>query len=179
MLITWSSLKMSRYIEDYLNRNDVRRKIGVDEQFGNFSTISERVNQAFWITGDTLHETNLYVAELLARGIDVLIYAGTYDFVCNWVGNEEWTLRMEWSGQKGFNAEPLRNWIVDGEPAGLYRRYKNLVFATVFGAGHMVEVYFFRISERSHLTPSLQVPMDKPKEALAMLNRWLEGKNVI
>ena len=34
--------------------------------------------------------------------------------------------RLEWSGKKGFNAEELEEWEVDGKVAGSYKSYKNL-----------------------------------------------------
>lgn len=34
--------------------------------------------------------------------------------------------KLEWSGKKGFNAEQLEDWSVDGQVAGSYKSYKNL-----------------------------------------------------
>jgi carboxypeptidase C (cathepsin A) len=61
---------------------------------------------------------------------------------------------MEWSGQSKFASQELREWKVDGKPAGLTRSEEGLTFATVEGAGHMV-------------------PYDKPAEALELVKRWL------
>jgi carboxypeptidase C (cathepsin A) len=63
---------------------------------------------------------------------------------------------MEWSGQKNFTSQKLREWKVDGEAAGLTRSADGLTFATIQGAGHMV-------------------PYDKPVQALELVNRWLAG----
>ena len=68
----------------------------------------------------------------------MLIYVGTYDFICNWVGNEKWTLEMPWSGQKAFTEAPFEEWMVEGSVAGRVRTSGNFTFATVFGAGHLV-----------------------------------------
>jgi len=142
------------YISRYLDHPEVRDLLGVEKSLGNFSIISQDVFKAFSESGDLFHQNQLYVAELLERGVRVLIYAGTYDWICNWLGNERWTLAMEWSGQKAFAAESLREWKVDGKLAGLTRQHGNFTFATINGAGHLA-------------------PHDKPKESLAMLNRWL------
>jgi len=144
-------------LEDYLNQDWIREALGIDPTFGNYSSIGFRVNYDFWLAGDELSLTDLYVVELLERGIKFLVYAGTYDFVCNWIGNEKWTLDMEWTGAQDFREQPLAEWTSGGNPAGKFRSHQSLTFATVYGAGHMV-------------------PYDKPAVALEMLTRWLKDE---
>lgn len=126
------------FIIDYLNQPRVREAIGVEPSFGNFSLVSEKVKWTFFNGGDAWFLNQLYVAELLERGIRVLIYAGTHDMAGNWVGNERWTLEMEWSGQKAYASKPLEEWAVDNSPAGKTRTHGNFTFATIYGAGHLV-----------------------------------------
>ncbi|KAI5116337.1 hypothetical protein M0805_009173 [Coniferiporia weirii] len=147
------------YVEAYLNSPAIRSELGVDPSLGGFQMIATDVYFNFWGTGDQLHETKLYVAELLARGVKVLVYAGTLDVVCNWVGNERWTLDMEWAGRKEFASTPLRDWLVDGEPAGKTRTFGNLTFATIYGAGHLA-------------------PHDRPVQSLEMVKRWLADEQM-
>ena len=97
---------------------------------------------AFSAAQDRLHSSTEYVSALLARQVRVLIYAGTYDWICNWIGNEAWTRALEWHGQKDFAALPLREWKVDGHVVGKTRSAHGLTFATVDGAGHMVRFSF-------------------------------------
>ncbi|EIN05025.1 peptidase S10 serine carboxypeptidase [Punctularia strigosozonata HHB-11173 SS5] len=89
----------------------------------------------------------------------VLMYVGEYDVTCNWLGNLNVALNLEWTGQAGFAESKFRSWEVEGGKAGRVREFGGLTFATVVGAGHMA-------------------PHDKPKETLAMLNRWLEGTSL-
>ncbi|EIN09424.1 carboxypeptidase Y [Punctularia strigosozonata HHB-11173 SS5] len=142
--------KISKDIYFYLLRSDVQANLGTDVDFSNGNQLATR----FHADGDFFHENHDYVAALLHRGIKALVYVGTYDFVCNWVGVEQWTLKMEWVGQGGFAKQSLRPWTVNGHPAGKTRSYGGLTYATVEAAGHLV-------------------PYDKPKESLEMLNRWL------
>ncbi|KAG8963023.1 hypothetical protein FRC03_003519 [Tulasnella sp. 419] len=146
----------STRIVKYLNQKAIRKELGVDPSITEFSTVAWNINRLFDQNLDLEHSTELYVAGLLERGIRFLIYAGTYDWVCNWIGNKAWTEQLEWTGKEAFNAEPLRDWSVDGtsERVGITRSANGLTFLTLDKAGHMA-------------------PQDKPAEALVMVNRWL------
>lgn len=126
-------------IARFLDRPDIRVMLGVDPLVPEkFSSCSATVGMAFDAAGDHLHSSVDYVGALLARQVRVLVYVGTYDWICNWIGNEAWTLALEWHGQKDFAALPLREWHVDGRVAGKTRAARGLTFATVDAAGHMV-----------------------------------------
>ncbi|KAF8217517.1 serine carboxypeptidase [Mycena galopus ATCC 62051] len=142
-------------ITKYLNRKDVQALLGVDVT--EYASCSDPVGFQFGSTLDIMKGSTHYVSALLERDIRVLIYVGTYDWVCNWLGNEAWTLALEWSGQAEFVSQPLAEWVVDGERAGRTRAAKGFTFATVDAAGHMV-------------------PYDKPKQSLEMVNRWIAGQ---
>jgi cathepsin A (carboxypeptidase C) len=149
---------VTKLISSYLDRPEVRTLLGVDTAItGNFSSCNVRVNYDFSNNLDEYHPTQHYVAALLDRGVKVLIYVGKYDWICNHVGNEAWTLALDWSGDEEFFTQPLREWKVDGKAVGMARSAKGLTFATIDGAGHMV-------------------PYDKPKESLELVNRWLRGE---
>ncbi|KAL6308023.1 serine carboxypeptidase [Sparassis latifolia] len=147
-------------IEAYLNRPDIRTILGVDPAISsNVSACSNRVNDDFNSAGDYHFPTQYYLAALLERGIRTLLYVGTRDWICNWVGNERMTVAMEWTGQEAYTAAEKRKWYVDSEVAGLVKSVGPFTFATVHNAGHMV-------------------PYDVPKESLAMINRWLAGEEL-
>merc|ERR1719199_146433 len=97
------------------------------------------------------------VSDILNDGsLDVLVYSGDQDFICNWRGGEAWTNGCSWSGKEEFNKLNYTTWGVDGAPAGNLKTYKNLKFLRVFEAGHMV-------------------PMNQPVAALQMLNQFISG----
>ncbi|KAF7345693.1 Carboxypeptidase [Mycena venus] len=144
-------------ITEYLKRKDVQTLLGVDPQVSQYDVCSSTIERDFTQTLDVVKGATDYVSALLERGVRVLVYVGTYDFGCNWIGNEAWTLTLEWSGHAEFVAQPLREWTVGGERAGQTRGAKGLTFATVDAAGHMA-------------------PYDKPKESLEMVNRWIAGQ---
>lgn len=151
---------ITKTITNYLNQPEVRAQLGVDPTVSNYSSCSNKVGRAFRIAFDEYAvQAEYYVAELLERGINVLIYVGSYDMICNWVGNERFTLNLKWTGQEKFASQVLRDWVVDGQPAGKTRAHGGLTFATIEGAGHMV-------------------PYDKPAQALALISRWLDNKEL-
>ncbi|KAL1946614.1 hypothetical protein VTO73DRAFT_14718 [Trametes versicolor] len=146
-------------IKDYLNAPETRELLGVESP-SNFTSCSSDVGRAFNSHLDKYAvPAHFHVAGLLERGVRVLIYAGTYDWQCNWVANKLWLEKLDWSGGLVYAADAFRDWTVDGHKAGETKSAGPLTFATVRGAGHMV-------------------PFDKPAEAQAMVSRWLAQKEL-
>lgn len=129
-----------------------QKSLGVDTTW---ETCNFDVNAAF--SNDWMKQFGTpYISSLLNAGVPVLVYAGDVDFICNWLGNQAWTLNLEWSGKAAFNAADFRNWTVGSVNAGQVRSYGPFTFLRVFDAGHMV-------------------PSDQPAAALTLLNTMLEG----
>ncbi|KAI9001448.1 peptidase S10 serine carboxypeptidase [Trametes punicea] len=138
-------------IRDYLNSPSTRSLLGVESP-RNFTSCSDDVNHAFNARLDKYAvPAQHHVAGLLERGVRVLIYAGTYDWQCNWVANKLWVDKLEWTGATRYTRAEWREWTVDGHKAGETKSAGVLTFATVRGAGHMMS----------------------PAEAQAMVSRWL------
>ncbi|OCH89480.1 serine carboxypeptidase [Obba rivulosa] len=146
-------------VDAFLNREDIRRTLGVDAAVQNFSSCNDNVEIAFAQNPGEMFPTQYYIEALLERGVRTLIYVGATDWFGNWIGNERMTLAVEWTGQDAFAAQPLREWHVDGAPAGLTRSSGIFTFATIFGAGHLA-------------------PHDKPKECLELMKRWLARQDL-
>ncbi|KAL9261459.1 Serine carboxypeptidase-like 48-like protein [Drosera capensis] len=139
-------------MEKLLNEKTVRGALGV----GNleFVSCSSTVYEA--MQNDWMKNLEAGIPTLLEDGIKVLVYAGEYDLICNWLGNSRWVHAMEWSGKKEFKAAATESFVVAGAEAGLMKSHGRLTFLKVHDAGHMV-------------------PMDQPKVSLEMLNRWIQG----
>ncbi|XVF46256.1 hypothetical protein PTKIN_Ptkin03bG0013200 [Pterospermum kingtungense] len=140
-------------VETFLNEKTVREALGVGDI--EFVSCSTEVYDAM-IT-DWMRNFEVDIPGLLEDGIKVLIYAGEYDLICNWLGNSNWVHAMQWSGQKDFEAAPIVPFVVDGAEAGKLQGHGPLAFLKVHNAGHMV-------------------PMDQPKASLQMLQNWMQGK---
>ncbi|CED82580.1 Serine carboxypeptidases (lysosomal cathepsin A) [Phaffia rhodozyma] len=153
-------------ISSYLDNPAHRSFLGIDPHVGNFTGCDSKVGMDFAQSGDHTGKTWFYVASLLEHGIKFLIYAGKYDFQCNFIHQIQWTSRLEWTHSVGFNEQPIVPWymnqsdsIDEDRSVGEWRTYGGLTYVSIKGAGHMV-------------------PYDKPAESLEMLTRFLEHEKM-
>ncbi|OAY71336.1 Serine carboxypeptidase 3 [Ananas comosus] len=143
-------------IEKFLNLKSVKSILGVENR--EFELCSDSVYEA--LEDDWMMNYEVGIPALLEDGIKLLVYAGEYDLICNWLGNSRWVRSMKWSGQKDFVSSTKIPFMVDGEKKGVLQSHGALSFLKVqivHRAGHMV-------------------PLDQPKAALEMLKRWTQGK---
>jgi len=131
----------------YLNNKEVQKEIGVGMAWQSCNML---VNLFF--RNDWMHNYHQVIPEMLEAGVRVLIYAGDLDYVCNWMGNYHWALKLKWEGHTAFNSASDVEW----KKHGLLRKAGNFAFLKVFEAGHMV-------------------PMDQPAAALDMVNSFLNN----
>ncbi|CAK5278138.1 unnamed protein product [Mycena citricolor] len=137
----------NQIITKYLSDPAILSLLGVSPDAANFSSCSNAVGRQFSSHLDKWNfPTQHYVSGLLDRGIRVLIYAGTYDWQCNWVANKLWVDKLEWSGQAQYAALEWTSWGTNGK-AGEVKQSPDLPLAFVTVRG----------------------------ESLAMLSAWLHG----
>lgn len=123
-------------VTNFLNDATTQSILGIDAANNDWQPCNFAVNGGF--SSDWMKDFGTSsVLPLLNAGLRVLIYAGDLDFICNWLGNQAWTLELPWNGQAGFNAATFGPWTVGGSVAGNVRAYNNFAFATVANAGHM------------------------------------------
>jgi serine carboxypeptidase-like clade 4 len=139
-------------LDTFLNNETTREALGVGHR--KFVACSPLVYEAMAV--DWMRNLEKGIPKLLEDGIELLVYAGEFDLICNWLGNSRWVTAMEWSGQMDYAKANWKEFEVDGVEAGLTTGYGPLQFLKVHDAGHMV-------------------PMDQPKNSLEMLYRWTRG----
>ncbi|XP_029146222.2 serine carboxypeptidase-like 48 [Arachis hypogaea] len=140
-------------INVWYHKKTVRDALGVGDL--DFVSCSSTVYDA--MMQEWMRNLEVGIPALLEDEIQVLVYAGEEDLICNWLGNSRWVHAMEWSGQNEFGAASTIPFLVDGTAAGTLKSHGPLAFLKVNEAGHMV-------------------PMDQPKAALQMLTNWMQGK---
>ena len=136
-----------------LNDADVQATLGVTGR--KWVECDKLVHTA--LLGDWMTNLMPQVASILDDSdVQVLVYSGDKDWICNWRGGEAWTEATKWASKDDFNAAEYVDWNVDGTAAGQMRQYGDLHFLRVYEAGHMV-------------------PMNQPENALAMLKMFVSG----
>ncbi|KAK9774488.1 putative Pheromone-processing carboxypeptidase KEX1 [Seiridium cardinale] len=95
----------------------------------------------------------------LLKEIDVLLFSGAEDLICNHIGTEALISNMEWNGGKGFevspgNWAPRQDWTFEGEAAGFWQSARNLTYVLFYNSSHMV-------------------PFDYPRRTRDMLDRFV------
>ncbi|EPS70311.1 hypothetical protein M569_04452, partial [Genlisea aurea] len=141
-------------LDKFLNLKSVKEALGVGQDI-DFVSCSTAVYDE--MANDFMKNYEDAIPQLLRNGIRTLIYAGEYDLICNWLGNERWVEEMVWEGQAEFRRSTAEGFTVDGREMGLKRTtsiHGELTFLKVYNAGHLV-------------------PMDQPKASLEMLRRFI------
>lgn len=144
-------------IGKYVDQPDVRKSLYVSPHVKAWKDTSKRI--AYLLE---LGEQNsyAYLYPRLFESIRVIVYNGIYDMDCNFMGTDAWIQSLEWSFKKQFLQKERIPWFEDGKPVGHFRSFSNLTQVVVAGAGHLV-------------------PMDQPKNALALLNKFIQQKQFI
>ncbi|AMD22180.1 HGL160Cp [Eremothecium sinecaudum] len=85
--------------------------------------------------------------KLLNCGLEILLFNGENDVICNNLGVEALIANLTWQGETGFsrNAD-YYDWVTEDatthirDPAGFVRRERGLTFVSVYNASHMVPI---------------------------------------
>ncbi|XP_076886635.1 serine carboxypeptidase-like 18 [Bidens hawaiensis] len=132
--------------------NVSRGKIGKWELMNSTMHYSEGKKDTFCYAYD-IFSSVIYHKKLTSKICRAVIFSGDHDMTFPYVGIEQWisslNIRVE---------QPWEPYYVDGQVGGYEMTYAendfSLTFATIKGAGHLV-------------------PVDKPKESMDVIKRWL------
>jgi cathepsin A (carboxypeptidase C) len=139
--------------DSILNEEDVQKVLGVEgRKWVECATAPHTA-----LMGDLMKSMAERMTHILNYGLEVLVYSGDKDFICNWRGGEAWTAAVEWNHKDQFSSADYQDWQVNGASAGALKAVENLKFLRVYDAGHMV-------------------PMNQPEVALAMLQEFMVDK---
>lgn len=123
----------------WLNRADIQKKIGAKQM--TFAMCDNSVGLAFTASGDGARSFLPKLSEVTRSGIQVLIWAGDADYICNYKGWFGVVQAIEYGQQKAFRNQKLKPYMVNGKEKGLYKTAGNLSWIQVYEAGHEVPYY--------------------------------------
>ncbi|OAX43364.1 carboxypeptidase KEX1 [Rhizopogon vinicolor AM-OR11-026] len=122
-------------ISSYLARKDVLRALHAEAKSENWVECLGRVGNE--LRGDLSGSSVTLLPAVLER-IPVLLFAGDQDFICNYMGIESMIKSLTWNGDTGLGKVQTKSWTVNGSPAGTWVSSRNLTYAKIFNASHMV-----------------------------------------
>ncbi|KAF2087953.1 putative carboxypeptidase S1 [Saccharata proteae CBS 121410] len=122
----------------YLANSDVVSAIGAQSTY---SECPSKPYYKFETTGDDARSFLDELSSVVQSGINVLIWAGDADFICNWLGSQYVVNAVTFDGQKAFRAAELEPYTVDGTEKGTFKTQGNFSFLRAFEAGHEVPYY--------------------------------------
>ncbi|TID18949.1 carboxypeptidase S1 [Venturia nashicola] len=122
----------------YLARADVMSAIGAKKKY---EECPIGPNRKFAATGDDSRNFQPVLQDIVKAGVQVLIWAGDTDWICNWMGNLATANSVKYPGQTKFVAAPLQPYTVNGKKKGEFKQVDNLAFLKIFEAGHEAAYY--------------------------------------
>ena len=78
------------------------------------------------------------ISSMIRSGLEVIIYYGIEDYICNYKGGYALIQNLEWEGTPHLINSPWRDWYEGGELKATYQRYQKMTYINVYDAGHMV-----------------------------------------
>lgn len=147
-------------LEPYLRRQDVVQALNINpaKMMSGWQECKGIVGLTF--TAENSRPSVQLLPKLIESGINVLLFSGDKDLICNHVGTETLIHNMKWKGGTGFETSPgvwapRHDWTFEGEPTGLYQHARNLTYVLFYNASHMV-------------------PFDQPRQTRDMLDRFMK-----
>lgn len=119
----------------YLPREDVKASFHASAHEGGWVECSGSVGGNFYTQSS---RPSVELLPKLLEQINVMLFDGDQDLICNWFGHREMVKELEWNGAKGFTeASSALDWQVDGQHAGTWQTERNLSFVLIANASHM------------------------------------------
>ncbi|KAJ3490468.1 hypothetical protein NLG97_g5770 [Lecanicillium saksenae] len=115
----------------YLNSDKVKKAIGAQ---GRFSSCGNTA-----IGGDDSARSFLpQLDSVIKSGINVMVWAGDADWICNWMGNYD---AVQSIAPSEFVNAKIQDYTVNGKKYGEFKTAGNLNWLRVYAAGHEVPAY--------------------------------------
>jgi carboxypeptidase D len=113
---------------------------------------------------------------VVKSGINVIVWAGDADWICNWIGNYEVANAVDFPGHATFKSKGLAPYTVNGVEKGTFKYVDNFSFLRVYGAGH--EVPYYRESSLLLNVVNANMSFVEPEASLQVFKQILQKKPI-
>ncbi|KAJ3317875.1 Cell death protease [Boothiomyces sp. JEL0866] len=118
----------------YLSLHETQKYLHVDsKQYGSMSECNGGVYSH--LSNQDTNASIILFPDLLSK-IEIVLFVGDRDLICNIIGIRNMVQFLEWGGEKGLKTEP-EEWKLDDEMVGTIHKDRNLSLYTIFGGSHM------------------------------------------
>ena len=122
-------------IQPYLRRKDVVDALHAGAKQEGWVECNGRVGGAL---RNANSPASITLLPSLLEKVNVMLFAGDQDYICNYMGIEYLIEKMFWAGATGMDGAPTANWVVNGTAAGTWTESRRLTYVKVFNSSHMV-----------------------------------------
>ncbi|UZJ57061.1 hypothetical protein CBS101457_006381 [Exobasidium rhododendri] len=181
--MNWPPTLASTY--QYLARDDVRKALHVDSAHKPEAWVECNHRVGASLRANNGEASVTFLPSILEAGVQVLLFAGDKDLICNHIGVERIPENVQWSG-KGWENPVKRDWYVNNTLAGYWRSNRNLTYVSIAEASHMVGfdkpiqahdmmLRFMGVDLIAAAGPSARIPsrLDGEKDRLVVLGGGL------
>nr|CAG8434478.1 10771_t:CDS:10 [Entrophospora candida]CAG8536382.1 346_t:CDS:10 [Entrophospora candida] len=138
-------------IYKYLRRPDVVDAIHANTNKLKWAECNSKVGIGF---DQDMSPPSVTLMPDLLKQINVLLYNGDKDLICNIYGTQDMVKKLEWNGYKGFKDAVSKPWYINDKVVGEMTTERNLTYIVVYNTSHMV-------------------PYDAPVETMDMIYRFI------
>ncbi|ORX38007.1 putative KEX1 protein precursor [Kockovaella imperatae] len=123
-------------VYSFLRSPEVIRSLHAEKKDTAWTECSGRVGAELRLRTSTA--SVVYLPTILEAGVEVLIFAGADDLICNYKGQEEMIQNMRWKGVDGWGNSTFMDWSMNGTKVGQWVNTRNLTYAKILDSSHMV-----------------------------------------
>ncbi|KAL4467104.1 hypothetical protein ABPG72_019314 [Tetrahymena utriculariae] len=143
-------------VQKFLSRVDVQQVLGVQGR-----AWSACVDNVYTALQDLENRSSINdLISIIDADLKVLIYNGDLDYMCNYIGTENWVNNLSWKHQSVFSAAQYESVKLNGKEVGKIKGVSKFQFYVVYNAGHMV-------------------PKDQPEVALQLINNFISQESYL
>ncbi|GKT63868.1 carboxypeptidase D [Colletotrichum tofieldiae] len=140
----------------YLQKPEVLKAIGAKSSY---QECPQAPYDRFTSTGDGQRSFLNKLQEVTKKDVQVLIWAGDSDFICNYMGNYNVAKKI---GGDEFEKAKMEDFKLDGKKKGEYKTAKNFSWLRVYEAGHALAAYQPEVAFEAFKQTMSKKPISSP-----------------